>query len=172
MTPLTNFTGLPRGWGDEKLLVGPGNATYLLINPARLRRTIVGDGLTKRQCELLLNIGHEVMPKAKRPSVVLLPRHAESLVKDILDRLEIFLLVESTADKIFGSFRKLFAWNANDFELIAVMYREDVENLLGFLFQNGALIPSRSKPSKLVSEPKPSGIEGIHSSTPAKQQIK
>ncbi|KAF8507727.1 hypothetical protein BU17DRAFT_100326 [Hysterangium stoloniferum] len=120
MTPLTNFTGLPRGRGDEKLSLSRLLMKYLDRSESYLQ---------KKGIEL--------------PS---LPEWGANN-----DPLE--------------------AWNANDFELIAVMYREHVENLLGFLFQNGALIPSRSKPSELVSEPKLSGIEGIRSSTPAEQQI-
>ena len=34
-------------------------------------------------------------------------------------------------------------WSANDFEILAVLYREEIENLLGYLFNNHALVPSK-----------------------------
>ena len=43
----------------------------------------------------------------------------------------------------------LTVWSANDFELLAVLFREDIENLLAYLFSHGALIPERKKENSI-----------------------
>lgn len=52
----------------------------------------------------------------------------------------------------------LDVWSANDFEVLSVLYRDDVETFLAYLFHNNALIPSKSKEKITASQIQTEGI--------------